>query len=357
MWTLVKVSASLCLILVLSSPSLGWHKEGHMAVARTAWYQLNNKQKAKIASILKAHPHYKIYLIADRTDGVNELEWAFVRGATWPDWVRDPRVKDLTSEQQSDIKKQFSRPTWHFVNLPYVHPKDMGKFDAAALRDKALIPEFDAAGQPRHALAALKQSLSRLQATETSDETKAISLCWLLHLVGDLHQPLHAATLIASKDTFDPPFLPPHGDEGGNRLAIKVKQDDESAMTLHFFWDGLVFMNEPPFPRVDEIVTGWLREAKYKRDQLSELKESEFLTWAEESLGLSKTVAYKGEDGFLKARSLSIVQHVDLRGFAAPALPTSYQRRAENVASRRMVVAGYRLADQLDLKQAKIPRA
>jgi len=337
-----------------TDPAYAWHKEGHMAVARIAWYQLNDRQKTQIAGILKAHPHYEMYLIAERPQGINELEWAFVRAATWPDWVRDPRINGRPVEKHDDIKKQFSKPAWHFVNLPYIHPADRDKFDAAALREKALTPEFEA-GQPRHALAALKQSMTQLQSADASAETRAVSLCWLLHLVGDLHQPLHATTLIASKDTFDPPFLPPQGDEGGNRVAIKVKPDNEAAMILHFFWDALLFADEPPFPRVDEVVTEWLKEAKFRREQLPELKETGYLTWAEESLELAKTIAYRSVDGFLKARSLPRNKKVDLKGLAAPVLPDGYQRDAERIAARRMVVAGYRLADQLQrgLKDGK----
>jgi len=188
--------------------------------------------------------------------------------------------------------------------------------------------------------------MSRLQSADTPTERKAISLCWLLHVVGDIHQPLHAVILIASKNTFDPPFPPPDGDDGGNRLAIKVKPGDETAMILHFFWDSLLFSEEPTFSRVDEVVMGWLKDAKYKRDQLPELKESGYLTWAEESLSLCKTVVYKGGDGFLQARALPAGK-VNLKGLTAPALPDGYQQTAEKVAARRMVVAGYRLADQL----------
>lgn len=349
----------LWLALALPAPAFAWHKEGHMAVARTAWYQLEDKHKTRLAVLLKAHPHYEIYLSAERPDKVSEVEWAFVRAATWPDWVREPRAKDLSPDQQDAIKKQFNTPAWHFINLPYLHPADVDRFDAAALRKKALTPEFDDADQPRHAAAALKQNLSRLQSADTSDETKAISLCWLLHLVGDLHQPLHAATLIASKDTFDPPFLPPGGDQGGNKLVVKLKPTDKSAMTLHTFWDALIFRDKATYAQVDEIVTGWLKDAKFRRDQLPELKETEYLTWAEESFELAKTVAYRGDDGFLKARSLPKPQRadqkLDLKGLTAPAFPDGYEQKAEKVAARRLVVAGYRLADQLQraLKEVK----
>jgi len=97
------IALPLLLVVTLSSPASAWHKEGHMAVARMAWYQLTDKQKTRLGEILKAHPHYELFLIADRPSGVSEVEWAFVRAATWPDWVRDPQAKDLTARQKSDI--------------------------------------------------------------------------------------------------------------------------------------------------------------------------------------------------------------------------------------------------------------
>jgi hypothetical protein len=176
--------------------------------------------------------------------------------------------------------------------------------------------------------------------------------------------------LIASKDTFDPPFPPPRGDNGGNKLVIKIKEkpvDKEQVKSLHTFWDALIFRDSATYSQMDEIVTGWLKDAEFKRDRLPELKETEYLTWAEESFELAKTFAYKDGDRFLKALSLPKQEEkdrksdsrgdpiLDLKGFEAPVLPNGYQEKAEKVAARRMVVAGYRLADQLQraLKDSK----
>ncbi len=337
---------TLVLLGLAPSPAFAWHSLGHMAVARAAWNQLTDKHKAQVTTILKAHPHYGVYLSADRPAGLSEPEWAFLRAAVWPDWVRDPRAPGLSPQQRQDIKKQFNRPVWHYINLPYVHPDDAGKFDSTAIRKQALEPALDDQGEPRHVLAALQQCMERLRAGDVADKDKAVSLCWLLHLVGDLHQPLHATGLIASKATFKVSFAPPHGDEGGNRLAVKVKASDKAAVKLHFYWDALLFGDVTPIKDVDARVTGWLKEPRFQRDQLPELQATDFLDWAEESLKLAREVVYRGEGGFLKARPLP-KSKVDLSGLDAPALPDGYQKAAEEVAARRMVLAGYRIADQL----------
>ncbi|MCI0459756.1 MAG: S1/P1 nuclease [Gemmataceae bacterium] len=328
------------------SHASAWHSLGHMAVARAAWTQLSDKHKAQVTTILKAHPHYAVYLSADRPASLGEIEWAFMRAAVWPDWVRGPRAPGLTPEQREDIKKQFNKPVWHYINLPHIHPNDSDKFDSAAIRKQALEPALDDQGEPRHVLAALQRSMDRLGAANVPDKDKAVSLCWLLHLVGDLHQPLHATGLIASKATYKVSFAPPHGDEGGNRMAIKAKANEKSAVKLHFYWDALLFGDVTPIKELDVRVTGWLKEPRFQRDQLPELKATDFLDWAEESLKLAREVVYKGEGGFLKARALPKTK-VDLNGLDAPTLPDGYRKAAEEVATRRMVLAGYRIADQL----------
>ncbi len=243
----------LALALLIPSPAAAWHKEGHMLVARVAWQQLTDSERANFTKILKAHPHYDIYLAANRPKDLPEPEWVFVRAATWSDWVRGPSGNGLSKDESNQIKTKFNKPNWHFVDLPYVHPADTGKFNAGEIRKKILEPELDPKGEPRHALAALNQCMKQLKSTDAPDADKAVTLCWLLHLVGDLHQPLHCTTLLASKDTFCPSFDPPQGDRGGNLLAVKVKATEPAAMVLHFYWDALLFSDNPPFEKVDAV--------------------------------------------------------------------------------------------------------
>jgi len=55
---------------------------------------------------------------------------------------------------------------------------------------------------------------------------KSYDLVWLLHLVGDVHQPLHCATRVSA--------AAPDGHDGGN--AVKL---DCTKCELHAFWDNL----------------------------------------------------------------------------------------------------------------------
>ena len=99
---------AIVIVLALAGPAYTWNEHGHMVVARLAWNQLNDDQRAKVVAILKKHPHYDEYLAARRPVGFTEDEWVFMRAAAWPDWVRG--------------KRDFDHPTWHYINYPVVPP-------------------------------------------------------------------------------------------------------------------------------------------------------------------------------------------------------------------------------------------
>src|SRR5262245_54423591 len=222
--------------LVLPNAAQAWHSSGHMAIARIAWKQMDDGQRVYFSTLLKKHPHYDVYLAADRPKAVPEVEWAFMRSAVWSDWVRNPKAVSMTPEQSKAIKAEFDKPVWHYVNLPFIHPDEADKFDAAAIRKEILEPALDNNGEPRHVLAALQFNMDRLKGADTSDKDRAVAFTWIMHLVGDLHQPLHGTSLIWGAND----FKPLHGDLGGNRLAIKLPSGG-NAQKLHFFWDALLF--------------------------------------------------------------------------------------------------------------------
>src|SRR5207244_3775457 len=56
---------------------------------------------------------------------------------------------------------------------------------------------------------------------------RAVALCWVLHMAGDIHMPLHAATLLSKDST--------KGDRGGNQSFVLWRG---KAQNLHFIWDA-----------------------------------------------------------------------------------------------------------------------
>jgi hypothetical protein len=77
------------------------------------------------------------------------------------------------------------------------------------------------------------KSESILRSRSALAPDKAEKMSWLIHLVADVYQPLHCATLINS-------FYPaPEGDRGGNKFFVKVPRSSK-AQKLHSLWDELL---------------------------------------------------------------------------------------------------------------------
>jgi hypothetical protein len=66
---------------------------------------------------------------------------------------------------------------------------------------------------------------------------RAVALCWVCHLVGDGHQPLHTVKLLTTQ------FPAPEGDRGGTRFYIRVREGART-ISLHTFWDDLILGSE-----------------------------------------------------------------------------------------------------------------
>lgn len=193
------------LLAVLSSPALAWNNKGHMVVARLAYLKLSPEERAAAYAILKKHPHYDEFLAAGRPHNVAEEEWVFWRAATWPDWVRSHHT-------------ELSHRNWHYIDYPFVPP------------GSSVNPD-DHPPENENAVSALPDCIE--SAKSGSPEDKAINLCWVLHLVGDLQQPLHCASLFSEEF--------PEGDRGGNAARFRIGQ---RVIKLHSFWDGLLGSSE-----------------------------------------------------------------------------------------------------------------
>ena len=127
----------------------------------------------------------------------------------------------------------------------------------------------------------------RIVATENNPERKAIALAWLFHLVGDIHQPLHTAQLF----TVDYP----KGDRGGNEICVKVTEAAQP-MDLHKFWDGVITSSQNLTRLRNEAMALRSRQG-FQRNQLAELANADFESWAKESYEIATKIAYRNGGG------------------------------------------------------------
>ena len=157
----------------------------------------------------------------------------------------------------------------------------------------------------------------------------------VLHLVGDLHQPLHATMMFATNF--------PHGDRGGNSLA--VAEPGHRPVNLHAFWDDILG-NGSSYPFIDLLADMLDTGSTYDAMKMKEYKNyKSYPSWAAESLVAAQAFAYL--DGQLQFAAWDDFSTNKISAAAVPVLSASYVTNAEDVARRRVALAGKRLANIL----------
>lgn len=292
----------ICVLVLTPAPAYAWNKAGHMLVAAIAFQVLKAESPTtidKVIAKLKEHPHFEDRW-EDRLEGrpaEQQAEYMFMLAARWPDDVRgDP---------------DYDVPKWHYVNFPFKPADQPDAVDTAPPEWENVIRAFG-----------INQNLIE---SSDNDEERAVALCWLFHLVGDVHQPLHTVTL------FTTDF--PQGDRGGTRFHVR---SEGVTVSLHKFWDDSVMSSEK-YSSVHNRAAGFLNRPNFQRANLPELSECAIDNWAKtESLRIAREVAYR--QGNLEG---------SLEESSAPELPNDYASTVKPIAERRAMLAGYRLADLL----------
>jgi hypothetical protein len=302
----MRTIAVLVALLTTVSPAFAWSRAGHMVSGAIAYASLKQDRPdvlARVVQILKAHPQFSgawAKRLDDAPDGDRDL-MLFMLAARWPDDIRD------------DSTYHHSR--WHYINVPIKPP---GQPDSV----RPAPPDAD------NILRAFEINRSIVADSFSSDEQKAVALCWIFHLVGDGHQPLHSVSLFTTQF--------PRGDRGGNSFRIRVRPTSTSVINLHKFWDDLIIGSDNPRGTRNRATELRLRP-EFARHRLPELKEKRFDAWVtQEGVQLARDVVYR--NGELAGSN-------DLAN--APTLPEDYIAQAKSVGERRVVLAGYRLADVL----------
>ena len=296
---------------IASTPAGAWYDFAHMEIAAIAWSKLTPATRARIARLLKLNPMYAAW--TKNVPPQDRDQIVFLRAATWPDAIK--RVNDYHADGPADGERAPPGPQasqnigyadrslhkyWHFINQPFSP-------DGAALSG----PE---APNVQTQIAAFRAKLSDPTA---SDDVKSYDLVWLLHLVGDIHQPLHAAT------RFTRAF--PEGDAGGTRVKIQCGESC-SAADLHAFWDGVPGTSEDPYDAI--TAANRLPEPDPRLAAIADEK-----AWMKESLEAAEADAYGAPIG---------------DGAGPFALTDDYKSRALAVARQRVALAGARLANLLN---------
>jgi hypothetical protein len=332
MYVTLKYVAACSLLALAPTHAAAWNAIGHMAVVKLAYDQMDDALKLKLFKILKQHPHYTKFLAANRPSGVSEMEWVFLRASIWPDWIR-PRRPEIRGPEVT----RYHRGPEHYINIPIFKPDD-----AQTLAGRTLV-DPDAT----NILSALKQRCNDLSTSSAAEADRAISICWIFHLIGDIHQPLHNVAFFDNTEKFR------SGDLGGNKFGVRIQGQKYK---LHTYWDDLLGI-DPNYaddsPEHDSkiyqqsvAVAEQLRGEPLSGEEKEKLRTHlTFESWSQEGYELARKAAYQKDDGggFI----LGAVVINDFVPDDAPELGKVYAENARKIAGQRVALAGHRLAQRL----------
>ena len=307
------ITATLLLILTLSVTSLGWSDTGHMAVAYVAYKKLTPQARARVDALVRLNPMFNRFsgMVPAGTSAANKRMMIFMLMATWPDKIKsdgqhhpdgpnngDRPPSDGTATNNTGYTDMALHKYWHFIDEPF-SPDNTPLEDASEPNAETQITAFRA-----------------ILASNSPDELKSYDLVWLLHLVGDVHQPLHCTSRFIQGQ--------PHGDAGGNFVKVR---DRGAIKKLHGYWDGLLGTSSAP----QAAVTVGQTLAPAPAALANNLDVS---VWVDESFTNAKSKVYKNPP-------IGV-------GPGPFTLTAGYRNAARALARKRVALAGARLANILN---------
>ncbi len=196
--------------LFLTFQSFGWGPTGHRVIGLIAEKHLSKKARKNLEGILNKETLAEV--------------------STYMDFIR------------SDNTYKHMSP-WHYCTIP-----DGKTYEEAGTPDEG------------DAIVTIQRLLKELKSKKFTDEDEAFALKCLVHLIGDIHQPLHVGN---------------GEDKGGNDVDLEFFW---SRSNLHRVWDSGI-IDEQKYSYTEYVE--WINHPS--NDQLSEWKSINVMDWVEES--------------------------------------------------------------------------
>ena len=280
--------AALLCSCATSAPAFAWGDAGHQIVAAIADHYLEPAVRRRIAAILTTD---RSRLTAG-TDIASE--------ATWADKYRD-------SDRATTQLRYHATRNWHFVDLELERPD----LETACFGQPPFTPgKLASRGPAADCLVdKIDEFVAELRAKGTSRKERLLALQFVLHLVGDLHQPLHTSD---------------DHDEGGNEKTLSAP--GLAAASLHSDWDTafVLLLGDSPAQIADQL------SAQIAPARRASWSSGTTADWALESFAVARDHAY----GTLPAPSSG--HHYEASA--------AYVGDAKRVVAEQLSKAGVRLA-------------
>jgi hypothetical protein len=274
------------LLLAFSAPALAWGPEGHRVVGEIAARYLSAKAQAQVSELLKN----------DRlADGQPSGRHTLSEIANWADEIKD-------------FEWGKRRASWHYDDVPLCRPAEYARYCRSG----------------RCASAQLARQIELLGDPGARPRARNEALKWVVHLVGDIHQPLHAAD---------------RGDRGGNlvRVSFFGQRDNPpyGSLSLHAVWDVLLLSKLT----ADRGGERFLVSAPIAESDRRAWEQGSIPGWIAESYALARDRVYP---------SLPVSASCGRRIREIVDLGESYYANAAPVVEMQLRKAGVRLARVLN---------
>lgn len=249
--------------VLVSANAFAWGPTGHRVVGAVAEKNLDPAVALKIYKLL----------------GGNSLS----KVANWPDEIKsEPETYSYTYN-------------WHYTDW-----KDEDHNHDETLSSGKL-------------LTSIREQVAVLKNASSTDDKKAFALKFIVHLIGDLHQPLHVGN---------------GNDRGGNNCKVQFHKKDTN---LHALWDEVM---------IDFTNLSFSELASYvgqgrTREEVRAWRSGDVVEWAQESKELRNTIYPAEAQKYCKA---------DVAAADVPKLAYEYSYKFIPVVEKRLFQAGLRLA-------------
>jgi hypothetical protein len=263
-------------LLCLPRIAMAWNELAHMVIADIAYDRLNPVTRAEVDQLQRA--------FAQEYPSMNSVALM----ASWPDELHAPRVETFSH--------------WHYIDNAF-------SSDGTALKN---LSDTD------NAVWALKNIVNALNYTKGNRFERARFLAFFMHIVGDLHQPLHTVSRISAEH--------PDGDAGGNLFVIRFNHETTN---LHRLWDdGADDFSGSTNPQLAETLAKVIIQnypPTYFGNAVNDLNVDD---WLSEGMNSAVNEVYHTSENRQPSRK--------------------YLKMLRKTAVERVALAGYRLANWLN---------
>ena len=304
------------LVLALLWPAAlcGWGCQGHEMVALIARAHLNPRASAAVNRLLAAQPADPALkrFCGERMSDKSGLADPLADASTWAD----------------DVRNSEKTGAWHYVDIPRAETNPA--FDRYC---PAVGPSLDRKPRPGCVVTATEYELAILKDANVPEADRADALRYVVHFIGDLHQPLHTTD---------------NRDHGGNCTRLQF-YDVDRPTNLHAVWDYNLIEHDLDARRVTVAQDAAQIDRQYAREGAAWSREPVNLrAWVWEGHALANDMAYG------KLAIPVETAAVDCPGEAQKIrelhirIGDAYEHAVLPTVERQIAKAGYRLADVLN---------